>query len=78
MIPTLTYPWAFLLFLLVPFLAWRFARQSRGAWQFSDRRLLPVIAGGRARWAWWGGLLLRLAGLLLFILALSGPPALDR
>jgi Ca-activated chloride channel homolog len=73
MIPTLTYPWALLLFSLLPLPAWLFLRQSRGAWQFSDRRLLPIGAGGRVRWAWCGGITLRLLGLSLIIIALSGP-----
>lgn len=73
MIPGLTYPWAILLLLCVPFAAWHFVRSSRGAWQFSDIRLLPSFISPRARNAWWGGLLLRLVGLTLAILALSGP-----
>src|SRR5260370_42637702 len=31
-----------LLLAIVPPLAWRYLRYSQGAWQFSDRRLLPV------------------------------------
>jgi Ca-activated chloride channel homolog len=77
MTPVLTYPWALLLLALLPGLAWRYVRQSRGAWQFSDRRLLPVLPSLRVRSAWWGGLALRLSGLLLAIAALSGPRWVD-
>ena len=73
MMPTLTYPWALVLLLLLPWLAWLHLHRSRGAWQFSDRRLLPARLGVRASWARIGGLLLRLAGLLLAVLALTGP-----
>jgi Ca-activated chloride channel family protein len=72
MTPDFTYPWALLLLAFLPFLVWRYRRHSHGAWQFSDGRLLPVKTSSRARWAWWGGLLLRLAGFSLAILALAG------
>jgi len=78
MIPHFTYPWALLLLAIVPPLAWRYLRYSHGAWQFSDRRLLPVQTSRRARWAWWGGLLLRLGGLSLAILALAGTRWVDQ
>lgn len=71
--PTLTHPLALLLLVLVPVLAWRSHRRAPAAWQFSDLRTLPTIAGPRARWAPWGGLSLRLLGLALAILALAGP-----
>ena len=58
-------------------LAWRYVTSSRGAWQFSDRRLLPALVSRRARWSWWAGLTLRLAGLLLGIVALTGPRWID-
>ncbi len=77
MIPQFTYPWALLLFLLMPPLAWTFLKKSRGAWQFSDRRLLPVAVGGRVRLAWWGGIVPRLFGLVLIVIALSGPRWID-
>src|SRR5437870_1476530 len=77
MIPTLTYPWALLLFLLAPPLIWFFVTGSRGAWRFSDRRLLPADVGLRVRLAWWGGLTLRILGLSLVIVALSGPRWID-
>jgi Ca-activated chloride channel family protein len=77
MIPVLTYPWALLLLAIVPALAWRYLRSSRGAWRFSDRRLLPAIDGPRARWARHGGLLLRVGGLTLAIAALTGPRWVD-
>jgi Ca-activated chloride channel homolog len=67
-----TYPWA-LLFLLLPGLAWLWLRRSRGAWRFSDSRLLPVLESRRVRWARWGGLSLRIVGLAFAIIALAGP-----
>ena len=73
MIPHFTHPWALLLLAVISLAAWRFLRQSRGAWQYPDRRILPANIGRRAAWAWWGGLLLRLGGLALVIVALSGP-----
>jgi Ca-activated chloride channel family protein len=73
MIPHFTYLWALLLLPVVPFLAWRFHRQSRGAWQFSDARLLPEVVSLRSRLARWGGLSVRVAGLFLAIVALAGP-----
>jgi Ca-activated chloride channel family protein len=73
MIPVLTHSWALLLFLLLPWLAWRHLHSSRGAWQFSDSRLLPEQRGGRTWWARRGGPGLRLLGLGLAITALAGP-----
>jgi Ca-activated chloride channel family protein len=73
MMPHFTYPWALLLLAFLPVLVWRYLRNSHGVWQFSDHRLVPVNTSRRARWAWWGGLLLRLGGLALAILALAGP-----
>src|ERR1035438_3624480 len=77
MIPELTYPWALLLLLLLPGLAWRYVRHSRGAWQFSDHRILPARMTLRARMARWGGVVLRLVGVLLVIVALTGPRWVD-
>ncbi|MBI3821599.1 MAG: VWA domain-containing protein [Planctomycetes bacterium] len=73
MIPHFTYPWTLLLLLLLPPLAWRYVGRSRGAWRFSDQRLLPALTSTRARLAWWGGLSLRLLTLTLLIVALAGP-----
>ena len=73
MISSLTHPLALSLLLILPALIWRFFRGRRAAWRFSDHRLLPVLVSRRAQWAWWGGLTLRLIGLLLAILALAGP-----
>jgi Ca-activated chloride channel homolog len=73
MIPQFTYPWALLLLAFVPPLAWHWLRRSRGAWQFSDCRLLPTLDSQRVRWAHWGGLALRLVGMSLAIIALAGP-----
>lgn len=73
MIPHFTHPWALLLLLLLPLASWRYLTQSRAAWQFSDRRLLPAGLGGRARWARLGGLVLRWIAMLLCVIALSGP-----
>lgn len=73
MLPDFTYPWLFPLLLLLPLLAWRFVSRSRGAWRFSDRRLIPATTSLRARVAWWGGLSLRLGMLALLIVALAGP-----
>jgi Ca-activated chloride channel family protein len=77
MLPTFTYPWALLLFLFVPPAAWAFANRSRGAWRFSDCRLLLPATGLRVHGAWWGGLLLRILVLSLVIIALSGPRWVD-
>jgi Ca-activated chloride channel family protein len=73
MIPILTYPWALLLVLFVPLVAWLWLERSPGAWRFSDARILPPLAGARPYWAHWGGLTLRIVGLCLAIVALSGP-----
>jgi Ca-activated chloride channel family protein len=62
---------------LVPLAAWRFLRQSPGVWRYSDRRLLPADVGFRARWAPRGGLALRVVGLTLLVVALSGPRWVD-
>lgn len=75
--PHLTYPWALLLLLVLPFLGWQFLRHSRGVWQYSDTRLLPKLTSLRSRLARWGGLILRLSGLALAIVALSGPRWVD-
>jgi Ca-activated chloride channel family protein len=77
MLPHFTYPWALPILLIVPLVAWRYLRQTRGAWQFSDSRLLPTSVSPRVRWAWWGGLLFRLAALACVILALAGPRWVD-
>jgi Ca-activated chloride channel family protein len=73
MIPILAYPWALLLLLLLPALAWLWLGRAHGAWRFSDARILPPLVGTRARWAHWGGLTLRLFGLCAAVVALSGP-----
>ncbi len=73
MFPEFTYPWSLLLLAALPALSWRYWRHSRGAWQFSDARLLPRLSSMRARLAWWGGLALRVGGLSLAIVALAGP-----
>lgn len=73
MLPNLTYPWALLLLAFLPLLAWLWLRRTRGAWRFSDARILPPLASRRARWAHWGGLTLRILGLAFAIVALSGP-----
>jgi len=67
---TLTYPWALALLALLPWLLWRYLHSSRGAWQFSDRRLLPPP---RRSWAYGGDLFLRMMGMILLIVALAGP-----
>ena len=77
MMPEFTYPWAFLLLLPLPALAWYFLRSSRGAWRYSDHRLLPAIRSYRAGAARWGGLALRMLGLVLLIIALAGPRWID-
>jgi len=77
MFPHFTYPWALLLLLLLPLPAWHYIRRSRGAWLFSDTRLLPELPSLRAAFAWWGGLVLRLAGLTLAIVVLAGPRWVD-
>jgi Ca-activated chloride channel homolog len=73
MLPNFTHPWAFLLLLPLPWLAWFWLHRSRGAWRFSDTRILPQLDSRRARWAHWGGVSLRILGLALAIIALSGP-----
>jgi Ca-activated chloride channel family protein len=77
MIPTFTYPWALLLLAIVPAAMWLYLRHSRGAWRFSDHRLLPALPSWRARLATWGGVLLRVGVLLGVIVALSGPRWVD-
>lgn len=75
--PIFTYPWALLLLLLLPFVAWRWLRRSRGAWQYSDQHLLPAVYSVRVFASHWGGLALRLSVLTLVILALAGPRWID-
>jgi Ca-activated chloride channel homolog len=77
MIPTFTYPWFLLLLALVPAAMWIDLRHSRGAWRFSDHRLLPVAPSWRARFARWGGVLLRFGVLSAAIVALAGPHWVD-
>ena len=77
MMPHFTYPWFLLLLGMVPLLVWRYLKQSRGAWQFSDQRLLPVLPSLLVRLAWCGGLLLRISTIVLAILALAGPRWVD-
>lgn len=71
--PHFTHPWALLFLLLVAWLAYRYARQPRAAWQVADHRLLPAFTSVRAILATWGGLAIRVIALTLAILALSGP-----
>src|SRR5271163_264928 len=73
MIPVFTHPWALLFLLLLPPCARHWPQRSRGAWRYSDARLLPTLPSRRARWAHWGGLSLRIVGLTFAIIALSGP-----
>jgi Ca-activated chloride channel family protein len=73
MIPHFTYPWALLLLAFVPLLGWLWLSRTRGAWRFADARILPPLAGTRAHWSHWGGLALRIVGLSVAIVALSGP-----
>jgi Ca-activated chloride channel family protein len=61
----------------VPFVAWKWHHQTRGAWQFSDQRLLPAVTSSRVRFSNWGGLTLRLFGLSLIVFALAGPRWID-
>src|ERR1043165_702391 len=75
--PQFTYAWMLLFLFLVPLVLWRHLNQSHGAWQFSDRRLLPDSSSTRIRMAWWGGGLLRLGALLFAIIALGGPRWVD-
>ena len=73
MILHFTYPWGLLLLVLLPGLTWLWLGHCRGAWRFSDTRILPPLASRRAQWAHWGGLSLRILGLALATIALAGP-----
>jgi Ca-activated chloride channel family protein len=68
-----TYPWALLFLMLLPGLAWLWLHRSRGAWRYSDARLLPPLESRRAHWVHWGGVSLRIVGLAFAIIALAGP-----
>src|SRR5260370_21109462 len=63
------------LFLLpvVPMLVWPWRRRPRGTLRYSATSALTTLAGGRGRFARWGGAGLRSAGLVLLILAVAGP-----
>jgi Ca-activated chloride channel family protein len=71
--PQFAYPWALVLLALLPLLAWGYRRRSRAALRFSDLAILQRLPAGRALTAQRGGLWLRLVGLALLIIALSGP-----
>jgi len=72
-LPVLANPWALLLLLLLPLLAWRWHRLDRSALAFPTTANLAALPRGRASWAQRSGFALRLGGLLLLVLALSGP-----
>jgi Ca-activated chloride channel family protein len=71
--PEFAYPWALLLVALLPLAAWGYGRRSRAALQFSHLAILQRLPAGRSRAAQRGGLWLRLVGLALLVIALSGP-----
>jgi Ca-activated chloride channel family protein len=64
--------WLFLA-LAVPPLLWWWLRQRRAALRYSDTTILTELPAGRRRLASWLGPLLRVAALLLLIVALAGP-----
>src|SRR5688572_28347387 len=71
--PHLARPLALLLILPAALLLWYWYAGRRAALQFSSLGLVKTLSSGRATWARRGGLILRGIGLLLLILAMSGP-----
>src|SRR5436305_14750389 len=56
---------------------WWFVRRRRPALRYSDTRLVADLPRGRARWAIWGGAVLRGLALLAVVLAAAGPRVPD-
>lgn len=56
---------------------WWFVRRRRPALRYSDTRLVAWLPRGRARWATWGGAVLRGLALLAVVLAAAGPRVPD-
>lgn len=73
MIPIFANPWALLLLFLLPILAWRWHKRNRSALTFSTTANLDKLPSGRSLAAQRGGLVVRLAGLLLLVVAIAGP-----
>jgi Ca-activated chloride channel family protein len=71
--PTFANPWALLLLVTLPALVWQWRRRRHAALTFPSVEELADLPVGRARIAQRGSLTLRLAGLLLLILAVAGP-----
>src|SRR5437868_9235009 len=72
--PEFSQPWLLFSALLVPLLVWMWLRgRHRGAVRYPSTAILMKLPAGRRRIARWGGAGMRAAGLLLMILALSGP-----
>ena len=71
--PALANPWALSLLLLLPVWTWRWQRRRRSAVAFSCVAGLTDLPSGRSLLATRGGLLLRLGGLALLVVALAGP-----
>ena len=73
MTPTFANPWALALLPLAAAALWYWSRRGRAALAYPDTRLLGDLPPGRATWARRGGVTLRAAGLVLLVLAISGP-----
>src|SRR5205823_7665964 len=71
--PDFSYPWLLGLAAMVPVVAWRWLRRSRGALRYPEAGSLRALPAGRRRLVQWGGAGMRALGLLLLIVALAGP-----
>lgn len=73
LLPTFANPWAFLLFAALPVLVWRWRKRTRAALSAPAINLFAGLPAGRGNVAERGGKWLRLGGLALLIIALTGP-----
>jgi Ca-activated chloride channel family protein len=71
--PDFSQPWFLLLAATVPLFVWSWLRRHRSALRYPDTGMLAHLPAGRRHIARWGGTGMRVAGLLLLIVALAGP-----
>lgn len=73
MTPSFANPWALVLLLTLPALAWQWRRRSRAALTFPSNAALLSLPPGRSRGAERGGLWLRILGMAALVVGLAGP-----